>query len=469
MLNDQLNELGAHQLLSPADKNQEALLKKQIGDLQAGIEKNSGKEANLTMRGKLSGALHEQEVFIKMLEQRSPQYYAYKYDNKVLSINELRSRVLAERQYFLSFFIGDSAAYGLCVSQGAVTFKRINTREYGKTVKEFQTLLASKEAQNRSFDRYLQVSSQFYKLMILPFNIPLGTRVIVSPDGNFLPFGALSKSPVSPDYLVKDYAFSYTYSAGYIDKNNRAGNSIFSFGTFLGMAPIEFKANPSLASLPGSDVALNGFARNFLNSKSLIRSEASRNAFVSKSPEYRIVQLLTHATADSTGTVPTLYFADSTLRLTDLSATDNSQTQLLVLSACQTGVGKNQKGEGVFSLARGFAAAGIPSTLTTLWSVENRSIYDLTERFYKGLTEGLTLDVALQQAQTEWLKKSSKSDHLPYSWAGVVLIGNSEKIDTGISRFTLYVSGLLGLIALSVMSYAISSKRKQMPRTNNRL
>ena len=52
MLNDQLNKLGAHQLLSPADKDKEALLKKQIRELQAGIENNSGKEANQTIRGK---------------------------------------------------------------------------------------------------------------------------------------------------------------------------------------------------------------------------------------------------------------------------------------------------------------------------------------------------------------------------------------------------------------------------------
>ena len=120
----------------------------------------------------------------------------------------------------------------------------------------------------------------------------------------------------------------------------------------------------------------------------------------------------------------------------------------MVLSACRTGVGKNQKGEGVFSLARGFAGIGIPSTLTTLWNVENKSIYELTELFYDQLDKGLSLDVALQQAQIEWLHKKSNSNQLPYSWAGMVLVGNTDPIDTGLSSNMIYILGVIILIIL---------------------
>jgi CHAT domain-containing protein len=58
-------------------------------------------------------------------------------------------------------------------------------------------------------------------------------------------------------------------------------------------------------------------------------------------------------------------------------------------------VGKVAKGEGVLSLARGFSMAGIPSTITKLWSVEDQTTYSLTELFYTYLNEGLSKDEAL--------------------------------------------------------------------------
>jgi len=120
------------------------------------------------------------------------------------------------------------------------------------------------------------------------------------------------------------------------------------------------------------------------------------------------------------------------------------------LSACRTGVGKDQKGEGVFSLARGFAGIGIPSTLTTLWSVENKAIYELTELFYKQFDKGVPLDIALQQAQIEWLNTASKGDQLPYSWAGMVLVGNTEPVETGFTGSVIYVFCILVVAVLLI-------------------
>ena len=103
-------------------------------------------------------------------------------------------------------------------------------------------------------------------------------------------------------------------------------------------------------------------------------------------PNARVIQLFTHADADSTDAVePRVYFHDAALRLSELTQADRFASQLLVLSACKTGVGQNQRGEGVFSLDRGFAALGIPSTITTLWSVEDQPTYELTKLFYLSL------------------------------------------------------------------------------------
>jgi CHAT domain-containing protein len=83
------------------------------------------------------------------------------------------------------------------------------------------------------------------------------------------------------------------------------------------------------------------------------------------------------------------------LKLSELNALERFKTQLLVLSDRKTAVGKKAKGEGILSMFRGFATLGIPSTLTTLWSVENQSTYTINELFYRYLSEGYLKDISL--------------------------------------------------------------------------
>ena len=102
------------------------------------------------------------------------------------------------------------------------------------------------------------------------------------------------------------------------------------------------------------------------------------------------------------------------------------KTRLIVLFACNTGVGRVVKGEGIFSLARGFASAGIPSTISALWEIDNEATYDLAELFFKSLAGGQPTDVALQQAKLQMINSNTKEYELPYFWAGTVLIGRPE-------------------------------------------
>ena len=101
---------------------------------------------------------------------------------------------------------------------------------------------------------------------------------------------------------------------------------------------------------------------------------------------------------------------------------------MIVLSACETAEGKVHNGEGVFSFNRQFAALGIPSSIANLWKVDNSSSYQVTELFYKYLTQGLPLDVALQKAKKEFKSISSKERNLPYYWAASILVGQGDPI-----------------------------------------
>jgi CHAT domain-containing protein len=102
--------------------------------------------------------------------------------------------------------------------------------------------------------------------------------------------------------------------------------------------------------------------------------------------------------------------------------------RLAVLSACETGSGKLQKGEGVMSLARGFIYAGCPSIVMTLWQVEDKSGVDIMKNFYSYLSKGKRKDVALQMAKLKHLESADPLMAHPHYWLGYVNIGNPEPL-----------------------------------------
>jgi CHAT domain-containing protein/predicted negative regulator of RcsB-dependent stress response len=100
----------------------------------------------------------------------------------------------------------------------------------------------------------------------------------------------------------------------------------------------------------------------------------------------------------------------------------NLPAELVVLSACQTGLGKEYKGEGLVGLTRGFMYAGAARVVVSLWNVNDRATSELMPRFYqKMLKEGQSPAAALRSSQVEmWRQKQWAA---PYDWAAFVLQG----------------------------------------------
>jgi CHAT domain-containing protein/tetratricopeptide (TPR) repeat protein len=95
---------------------------------------------------------------------------------------------------------------------------------------------------------------------------------------------------------------------------------------------------------------------------------------------------------------------------------------LVVLSACETGLGKEVNGEGLISLMRAFIYAGTPSVVVSLWNVDDRKSRDLMIQFYRNLKDGMSKARALQEAQKKLIGESGS----PYFWAPFILVGRSN-------------------------------------------
>lgn len=450
MLADKLNELGARQKLTQQQITEEQQLQQAVSNQQSKLADTppNNRAAYDAARMALYAKQDSLTTFLKNLETSNPAYYQYKYDTTAVSLASVKRYLKSRSGSLVTYFVGDSALYLMAVTGDKAVLKKQPIKAYTTALHQFAGLLANSAAMSRRDDvnRFLGLSNDLYRQLLAPFGLPNG-RVLVSPDGFFVPFDALSRAPDKADFAVNDYAFSYVYSVGLLLKNgfNRSRNPAFQSTDFLGVAPVEFAPGLNQVLLPGSDVALNPIAERFAGSTLLTHAKATKASFLDKAATARVIHLFTHATADSSDREPSLYFADSTLQLSDLRDGVLPNAELVVLAACKTGIGADQRGEGVFSLARGFAALGVPSVLTTLWSVQNEATYELTDLFYSYLDHGLPKDVALQRAKQDWLNTAEGENRLPNYWAGLILVGDSKPLVH--LSYSPWV-GILSLLAL---------------------
>ena len=131
--------------------------------------------------------------------------------------------------------------------------------------------------------------------------------------------------------------------------------------------------------------------------------------------------------------------------------------RMTVLSSCNSGNGKLQRGEGVMSLARGFVYAGCPSIIMTLWSVEDKSGVELMIDFYKNLLKGKTKSESLRDSKIDFIKHSDQLKAHPYFWSGYVVIGDNEplfsnKLHILIIGIALIIFLFVGLIILKKLN-----------------
>ena len=148
---------------------------------------------------------------------------------------------------------------------------------------------------------------------------------------------------------------------------------------------------------------------------------------------YRIIHFATHGILNSqhsqlSGIILSLVDEQGNpingfMRLFDIY-NSNVSADLVVLSACQTALGKDVKGEGLIGLTRGFMYAGAPRVVASLWKVDDEATAELMKRFYQHMLgeDQLPAPEALRKAQISIMNE--KRWQSPYDWAGFILQGD---------------------------------------------
>ncbi|MEM7581889.1 MAG: CHAT domain-containing protein, partial [Acidobacteriota bacterium] len=296
---------------------------------------------------------------------------------------------------------------------------------------------------------------QLYDLLIRPAEALLrdAERWVILPDAalHSLPFAALVETPpgVRVRYLLESKPLSFAQSTTQLlvlrqhvratttrrlaafgdpayDRSGAENELVPAFRSLRDLA--------ALRSLPGSRREVNAIAELFDDSRTFLGEQASEQALRSLGPiDY--LHLACHGFANRESPF------DSSIALAanrkSLSASGNGflhaweimqdfelESQLVVLSACNTAAGRAMGGEGVVGLVRAFQAAGAKSVLAPLWTIQDDRAPDLMIDFYTRLKEGLPKAEALREAQLSMLRRDSREETPPYFWAGFQLFGD---------------------------------------------
>ena len=349
--------------------------------------------------------------------------------------------------------------------------------DFTEAVRHFYSSILKSET-----DNYIKNANQLTDLLITPIypRIESMEKLIIIPhDVLFkLPFETLFSEKQKPNikdytslnYLIKDFDISYHYSAamfvgGLEEKSEVKSKEYNSEKNFIGFAPVFPKNNlagytistvkqPELfaqsesiqrsLSIDGknfdelkySEWEVNSIINLFANNNSnqtntaFFYSDATEDSFKAKVRDYKIVHLASHSfmneeQPDISGVVfaqpidsgfsnDGILYASETYNL-DLNA------DLVVLSSCESGLGKFFRGEGVMALTRGFLYSGTSNIIFSLWKISDKHTSELMIEFYKQMISGKSYSQSLREAKLKLIENQLTAR--PRSWAGFLLIG----------------------------------------------
>ena len=413
------------------------------------VAKKEGNDSTIQqLNEQIFDAKNELNQLKDQFKAQHSDYYNLKFEDLEPGITSIQD-ALEPDQAFIEYFVGDLSVYVFVVQKEHVDLKKLSLdfplRDWVNTLCQFFYEQADKNP-----GVYTEPAHKLYQKIVEPLG-DLPEKLIIVPDGilNYLPFEVLLSSQPEElnnfhqyNYLLHQHQIAYNFSASLWQemKGKTAAK-----GPLLAIAPTfdgpeteindvnEHRQNnlgPLLFNVEeGASIKKMMYGR-------LLKSENATLAnFLEIAPKSSVLHLATHAKVDDTDNdFAFLAFAQGNeeqdkLYLKDLY-TMELPAQMVVLSACETGLGELQRGEGVMSLARGFTYAGAKSIVTSLWAVNDQSTSMLMQAYYKNLKEGMTKDAALRQAKLSYLSEvtEAKATH-PSKWGAFIVIGDMTPLE----------------------------------------
>jgi CHAT domain-containing protein/Tfp pilus assembly protein PilF len=402
-----------------------------------------------------------------IFEKRYPDYFRLKYERQTASL-EKTQQLLTPQQTLLEYFVGDSAIFVFVVQREGSKVLEIPrnfplndwVQSFREGISGYHTTTDKTPAlYKKTVLQYAESAQKLYEKLLAPIAESLKPELIVVPGDGFtnLPFEALLAAAPKDltnfntyPFLLRSHAIQYAYSATMLHQMMARQHRQTTTGGLLAFAPFFEEDTTSLAlRLQQDEATRTGFSALPFSGEEVFRAkkrwggaselrtgkEATKQTFMELAAGYKILHLATHGKANPlAGEFSFLAFAskDESIENGLLSVGElynlRLNADLVVLSACETGIGEQQRGEGVLSLARAFAFAGAKGIVASMWSVNDKSTMLIMDHFYAGIKSGGSKNTALANAKRQYLEQHPGLPAHPFFWAGFVGVGDMSAI-----------------------------------------
>ena len=378
----------------------------------------------------------------------------------------------------VEYFVGEEYIFVLGLSHDKSVFKRIKRdslldESISRLIKSLSVLPDSQTGKGLLAE-YDELASHVYQSLIKEVLDSLGSEVsklTIIPDEQLsrLPFEALVSRPNPSahdfselNYLLKQYTINYALSSERLLSSHHKSNA--NKGVLgIGYGNSDQKsAELDYGSLPGARQEIS-YLLETIPGEYLTGEAGTKQRFIKEAEKYDVLHLAIHGKANQGNRYESSLIFNGTqnneLRTSDLYVA-NIKARLAVLSACETGSGEIIKGEGTFSIARGFALVGVPSIVMSLWQASDGLSTEIIKGFYDGLLEEQTVATALRDAKLSYLESSDNLTSHPFYWATFVALGQDQRIDLRPKTTNELIFSLLGATVILALIYGFKVKKR---------
>ena len=376
------------------------------------------------------------EDYTEKLEAQYPDYYNLKFNTVSPTIAQI-DKLLDKKTALISYFIDDSNDR-LYIFM--ITKNKFRVTDHALTENFDRFITGFRNGMFFNDQRTFQRAAYELNNILIP-TIPRGvSEIVFLPTGRLgiIPFEALLTKEAGKDdtytslkYLLHKYAIRYEFSAGLIIQKGKTETQKDNPAIYL-CAPVNF-SEEGLPDLPGTASEVGAIAKLFSekNYKSSIYLNADAKESSVKAEglaNYSYLHFATHGIVDESNPELSRIYLQA-----DTSAEDGMlytgeiynlklNANLVTLSACETGLGKISKGEGVIGLSRALVYAGAKNMIVSFWSVADESTSELMKDFYNRTLDNPSLEFS-KNLRASKQKLLNGKYAAPYYWAPFVLLG----------------------------------------------
>ncbi|MEL7146996.1 MAG: CHAT domain-containing protein, partial [Bacteroidota bacterium] len=433
---------------------------------------------------KIKKAKEERDQVEQTLRSTNIDQYGLIHSTEIVALEDTRQS-LSDNQVILSYNMGNKETSVIYLSKEQSKAVAVSdTENLEELLVRYQALLTNPDLDTQKLMEYKDVSFQLYQLLLGNLDLDESVNeILIIPDNRlyFLPFESLIRNKEGSsfgqlNYLIHSYDVRYAQSLTMMNylKNKKNVNDELNvlalapeFSNTAALPLLSSAERSSAGAIPNTKAEVGIISRVF-DTKVLENDEATEQQFKSMYTDYQIIHLATHGLVNDRQPLESKILfqqieGDSiddgklhSREILDLQM----DAEMVVLSACNTGVGEINRGEGAVSLASSFFYSGARSVVLSQWPANDLSTSKIMGSFYQYLDQGLSKSAALRQAKLDYLQSEKEFVLHPYYWSQFVLHGKNDPLKWKMSDQLMLVIGLVSILLIVVAAIVIRQKMK---------